>query len=67
MTLTVACPTCKTKAPWSTENLHRPFCSDRCKLIDLGAWTEECHVIHGALDASHVDELIAALESEPAL
>jgi endogenous inhibitor of DNA gyrase (YacG/DUF329 family) len=26
---------------WSDESLYRPFCSDRCRLIDLGAWLTE--------------------------
>jgi endogenous inhibitor of DNA gyrase (YacG/DUF329 family) len=26
---------------WSPENPYRPFCSERCKLIDLGAWAME--------------------------
>jgi len=26
---------------WSTENPYRPFCSERCKLIDLGDWAME--------------------------
>jgi len=30
---------------WSPESLYRPFCSDRCRLIDLGAWLSEKHAI----------------------
>ena len=41
----VACPTCKKKSPWSQENPDRPFCSARCKLIDLGAWASESYSI----------------------
>jgi endogenous inhibitor of DNA gyrase (YacG/DUF329 family) len=26
---------------WSAESVYRPFCSDRCRLIDLGAWLTE--------------------------
>jgi uncharacterized protein len=37
----VACPTCGKPAEWRPENAYRPFCSQRCKLIDLGAWAEE--------------------------
>lgn len=37
----VDCPTCKTPVEWIEENAHRPFCSDRCRLIDLGAWANE--------------------------
>ncbi|ADZ91278.1 DNA gyrase inhibitor YacG [Marinomonas mediterranea] len=41
----IACPTCGTKSPWSTKNQNRPFCSDRCKLIDLGEWANESYAI----------------------
>lgn len=30
---------------FSPENSHRPFCSDRCKLIDLGEWAEGNYAI----------------------
>ena len=36
--MTIDCPTCGTAVQWDTTNAFRPFCSDRCKLIDLGAW-----------------------------
>ncbi len=34
------CPRCKKPARW-TDNPFRPFCSERCKMIDLGAWANE--------------------------
>jgi len=34
----VPCPTCKRDVVWGPEARFRPFCSDRCRLIDLGAW-----------------------------
>ncbi|MDP1864196.1 MAG: DNA gyrase inhibitor YacG [Thiobacillus sp.] len=37
----VACPTCSAAVSWTTENRWRPFCSERCKLIDLGQWASE--------------------------
>jgi len=37
----ISCPTCGKKQTWNPENPFRPFCSERCKLIDLGAWAEE--------------------------
>jgi uncharacterized protein len=40
----VKCPTCKRAIDWSTSEF-RPFCSDRCRLIDLGAWLAEKHTI----------------------
>ena len=39
--MTIDCPTCGTAVQWDTTNAFRPFCSDRCKLIDLGAWASE--------------------------
>ncbi len=37
----VACPTCGTAVAWVPENRWKPFCSERCKLIDLGQWATE--------------------------
>jgi endogenous inhibitor of DNA gyrase (YacG/DUF329 family) len=34
----VHCPQCNAVIVWSTDNPYRPFCSERCKLIDLGQW-----------------------------
>lgn len=39
--LMVKCPTCGEQVAWVEENLFRPFCSKRCKTIDLGAWANE--------------------------
>jgi endogenous inhibitor of DNA gyrase (YacG/DUF329 family) len=37
----VPCPRCGQPAVFSRENKWRPFCSERCKLVDLGAWASE--------------------------
>jgi hypothetical protein len=37
----VACPTCGSPVAWKAEQRWRPFCSERCKLIDLGEWLAE--------------------------
>ncbi len=34
----VACPRCGKPVEWVPENRFRPFCSERCRKIDLGAW-----------------------------
>ena len=47
MTITVQCPTCSAPVEWKAENTYRPFCCERCKLIDLGAWAAEEHAIPG--------------------
>jgi endogenous inhibitor of DNA gyrase (YacG/DUF329 family) len=43
----VPCPHCGKPVPWTTASAFRPFCSERCKLIDLGAWASETHRIPG--------------------
>lgn len=42
----IKCPICKKVTTWE-ENPNRPFCSERCKLIDLGKWAEEHYRIEG--------------------
>ncbi|MEP7327593.1 MAG: DNA gyrase inhibitor YacG [Betaproteobacteria bacterium] len=37
----VSCPTCGSQVTWGAGSPFRPFCSERCKLIDLGAWADE--------------------------
>ena len=39
--LIVKCPTCKRPVPWTPEQEFKPFCCERCKLIDLGEWVME--------------------------
>ncbi|HRE16004.1 MAG TPA: DNA gyrase inhibitor YacG [Rhodocyclaceae bacterium] len=39
----VRCPQCGGEAIFSPENPFRPFCSERCRLIDLGAWANESY------------------------
>jgi uncharacterized protein len=47
------CPTCKKVVWWNDSFPHRPFCCDRCRLIDLGEWASEGHRIAGsALNAN---------------
>ncbi len=45
----VSCPTCQTQVIWEPQSTHRPFCSQRCKLIDLGEWASEGHRISSAV------------------
>lgn len=39
----VNCPRCGQPAVYSPENPFRPFCSERCRLIDLGQWATEAY------------------------
>ena len=40
-TQTYRCPICRKTAVLAVDAAHRPFCSPRCKLIDLGRWLDE--------------------------
>ena len=46
-TLKVKCPICGKEIIYSKDNPFRPFCSERCKLIDLGAWANEERTVAG--------------------
>jgi endogenous inhibitor of DNA gyrase (YacG/DUF329 family) len=41
----VNCPRCGKIIAWDPANPYRPFCSERCKLIDLGQWAAEAYRI----------------------
>lgn len=45
----VACPNCSNLSEFSPTNAFRPFCSERCKLIDLGVWASEGYAIPVAI------------------
>lgn len=47
--LLVSCPTCGKKLNWQ-DSPHRPFCSERCKLADLGKWLDEDYRISSPLE-----------------
>lgn len=47
---TVPCPTCGKPVPWRPSSRWRPFCSERCRLIDLGDWLDENHRISEPVD-----------------
>jgi len=41
----VSCPTCGQPAEYSSSNRWRPFCCERCRSIDLGAWASEAYSV----------------------
>ena len=49
MTLKVKCPKCKKEVAWK-DNKWRPFCSERCQMIDLGTWANEDYRISDGTD-----------------
>ena len=45
--MTLRCPTCKQPSSLDSGNPWRPFCSERCRLVDLGGWLDERYSIPG--------------------
>jgi endogenous inhibitor of DNA gyrase (YacG/DUF329 family) len=62
MNVTTVCPTCGTAVSLSARNPHRPFCSERCQLLDLGAWMIGDRRIPGA-ELAEVEEEALTFES----
>jgi endogenous inhibitor of DNA gyrase (YacG/DUF329 family) len=48
----VICPACKKEIEYSEKNSYRPFCSERCKLLDLGDWAQEKFSVPTSEDSS---------------
>jgi endogenous inhibitor of DNA gyrase (YacG/DUF329 family) len=44
----VPCPRCGAQVPWLPASRNRPFCSERCRTIDLGAWATERYRVQAA-------------------
>lgn len=51
----VPCPVCKKAMTWK-DNPSRPFCSDRCRLMDLGKWASEEYRVAGEKKLPQSDE-----------
>ena len=52
----LSCPQCKGEADIGKKNIFRPFCSERCKLIDLGEWANEEKVIQRQIHSEDFSE-----------
>ena len=48
----IKCPQCKKPVTWQG-NPDRPFCSERCRLIDLGCWADESYRVAGKVAFGH--------------
>ncbi len=65
----VNCPTCNTVVIWDKSSTFRPFCSERCRLIDLGQWQDEEHRISEEItpldeNAIDIEDIEALLENQ---
>jgi endogenous inhibitor of DNA gyrase (YacG/DUF329 family) len=63
MPTVVNCPNCGRPVEWTPASRYRPFCSERCRLIDLGEWLAENHRIPDSADAPRDD--LEDSEGEP--
>lgn len=59
---TILCPQCRTESEWSN-NPNRPFCSERCRLIDLGNWSDETYRVPTTGEA--FDNVIPFPQADP--
>lgn len=53
----VRCPTCGKTVEWKPESIWRPFCSARCRQIDLGAWASEAYRVPTAAPDAPLDDI----------
>ncbi|MGA2244137.1 MAG: DNA gyrase inhibitor YacG [Verrucomicrobiota bacterium] len=60
----VKCPTCKKSGDWFAGK-YGPFCSRRCKLIDLGKWISGENAISEPLRPEHFENYGGSLPGEP--
>jgi len=56
---TVRCPACGGPSIYASSNLFRPFCSERCRNHDLGAWASESYRVAAAPDPEDLPDLDA--------
>ncbi|MEO8299184.1 MAG: DNA gyrase inhibitor YacG [Burkholderiales bacterium] len=55
--LTVRCPGCSGPSRYMADNPWRPFCSERCKQLDLGAWASESYRMPAESPPEELDNL----------
>lgn len=53
------CPNCEKETELSTANPNRPFCSKRCRLIDLGEWISESYTISETNNSEETDQKLS--------
>jgi len=64
MARVVSCPRCGKPVEWTPANAWRPFCSERCRLIDFGAWATENYRVPVVEDKDQLEDAEPA-ESKP--
>jgi endogenous inhibitor of DNA gyrase (YacG/DUF329 family) len=51
----VSCPRCGARVVWSQDSRYRPFCSERCRIVDLGAWATEQYRVAAIENDTEID------------
>ena len=61
---TATCPTCKKKVQYEqmSDLPAFPFCSDRCKLVDLGRWIDGSYLVSRELNEDEIEEFEQIIE-----
>ena len=52
----VRCPACGGDSVYASTNLYRPFCSQRCKNADFGAWASEGYRVDSSVSPDDSDD-----------
>ncbi len=60
----IKCPQCGRFTFYSLENPTRPFCSERCRLIDLGQWADEAYKVPTRLNQEHNPDIDSERDAE---
>jgi endogenous inhibitor of DNA gyrase (YacG/DUF329 family) len=61
----VKCPRCGKPALFNSQNPFRPFCSERCKMIDLGQWAEGKYALPAAAPTeAEIEQALSELEEK---
>ena len=63
LTSKLKCPQCLAAINWQ-DNPNRPFCSERCKLIDLGQWADESYRIASSKQELPDDDDVVSIHNE---
>ncbi len=61
----VKCPVCKKPTEYAPTNPFRPFCSQRCRTIDLGAWADGTYKVPLTPEESNLDDSELPQNSDP--
>jgi endogenous inhibitor of DNA gyrase (YacG/DUF329 family) len=53
--ITVECPTCEKKFSYYSSD-YRPFCCEKCKMVDLGHWFDESYSVNGIDGSVYIED-----------